>query len=161
MIELNHPAPRHRPIPNSPSSPFCPSLPLPGATQQPNNPNPKTPNIKPQHSNPKQEPNMPPSSYPPDQGPGPTGPTSSFYPYSPPDPSYDAGASRNKHVHFPDSFSPSEFSIRIKLGPRDHPSSVIKISIEFEPGRFPRVRVRTKGAGGEESSSRRRRRRRY
>jgi hypothetical protein len=121
---------------------------------------PKTPNIKPQHSNLKQEPNMPPSSYPPYQGPGPTGPTSSFYPYSPPAANHD-DTSRNRHVHFPDSFSPSEFSIRIKLGPRDHPSSIIKISIEFEPGRFPRVRVRTKGAGGEESSSRRRRRRRY
>jgi hypothetical protein len=98
---------------------------------------------------------MPPSEYPPYQGPGPTGPTSSFYPYSPPDPDT---TSRNRHVHFPDSFSPSSFSIRIKLGPREHPSSVIKISIEFEPGRFPRVRVRTKGAGGEERESGRRRR---
>lgn len=103
---------------------------------------------------------MPPSEYPPYHGPGPTGPTSSFYPYSPPAANHD-DTSRNRHVHFPDSFSPSEFSIRIKLGPREHPSSIIKISIEFEPGRFPRVRVRTKGAGGEESSSRRRRRRRY
>jgi hypothetical protein len=38
---------------------------------------------------------------------------------------------------------------------------VIKISIEFEPGRFPRVKVRTKKAGGGEESLRRRRRRRY
>jgi len=104
---------------------------------------------------------MPASEYPPYPGPGPTGPTSSFYPYSPPNPADDTP--RNRHVHFPDSFSPSSFSIRIKLGPRDHPSSIIKISIEFEPGHFPRVRVRTKGAGGEESGSRRRRhgRRRY
>jgi len=95
---------------------------------------------------------MPASEYPPYPG---AGPTSSSYPFP------DNDAPRNKHVHFPDSFSPSSFSIRIKLGPRDYPSSIVKISIEFEPGRFPRIKVRSKKLGEPSLSSRRRRRRRY
>src|ERR1700712_5752080 len=82
---------------------------------------------------------------------------SSQYPPHPGSSSPFPEEGRNKHVHFPDSFTPSSFSIRIKLGPSHSPSSVIKISVEFEPGRMPRVYVRTKKA----SESRRRRRRRH
>lgn len=71
------------------------------------------------------------------------------------------GADKDRHVHFPDTFTPSSFSMRIKLGPRENPSSVIKISIHFEPGRFPRVKFRTKRAGESGGSGRRRRRRRH
>ncbi|KAM0719740.1 hypothetical protein Q7P37_003873 [Cladosporium fusiforme] len=91
---------------------------------------------------------MPSSEYPP-------------YPSSHSPPPFTSGGGggddRNRHVHFPDTFTPSSFSMRIKLGPRDSPSNVIKISISFEPGRFPRIKVRTKRPG----ESRRRRRRRF
>ena len=105
---------------------------------------------------------MPPSTYPPHPGAG-------HYPYPHHNfPGPSSSAPRNKHVHFPDSFSPSSFTIRIQLGPRENPSSIVKISVEFEPGRFPRVKVRSRKVGEEEEGTepgvegegRRRRRRR-
>lgn len=89
---------------------------------------------------------MPPSEYPPY--------SKSSSPFPPDDPAN----STRKRVHFPDTFTPSSFTMRIKLGPPHNPTSVIKISIEFEPGRFPRIKFRTKKPGEER---RRRRRRRH
>ena len=86
-------------------------------------------------------------------------PSSSYPPYQPSSPAPDPEG-RNKHVHFPDSFTPSSFSMHIKLGPRENPSSIIKISIRFEPGRFPKIKFRTKKPH-EEAHRRRRRRRRF
>lgn len=96
-----------------------------------------------QESQPTQ-PNMPASEYPPY--------TNTSYNYPLPN------DENNRHVHFPDSFSPSSFSMKIKLGPRDHPTSVITISIRFEPGRFPRIKFRTKKP---RDGHHRRRRRRF
>lgn len=98
---------------------------------------------------------MPPSEYPPyPYAYSRSGKSHSPSPFPPDDPSN----SKRRRVHFPDTFSPSSFSIRIYLGPRDNPSSVIKISVEFEPGRFPRVTVRSKKPDDERRRRRRRRR---
>lgn len=61
----------------------------------------------------------------------------------------------SRHVHFQDSYTPSALSLRLKLGPRDRPTMILKISVYFEPGRMPRVKVKTS-----KPRERRRRRRR-
>ncbi|KXS95608.1 hypothetical protein AC578_10393 [Pseudocercospora eumusae] len=50
-----------------------------------------------------------------------------------------------RHVHFADDdLTPSALTLRIKLGPNTRPTAVIKISIYFEAGLLPRIRVKTK-----------------
>ncbi|GAB1731373.1 hypothetical protein NU195Hw_Modified_308t1 [Hortaea werneckii] len=49
-----------------------------------------------------------------------------------------------RRVHFIDDHTPSSLSLRLKFGPRHRPSMVLKISVYFEPGKMPRVKVRTK-----------------
>ena len=49
-----------------------------------------------------------------------------------------------RHVHFQDDFSPSAFQLKMVLGPHGRPTLIIKIMIDFEPGRMPKIRVRTK-----------------
>lgn len=49
-----------------------------------------------------------------------------------------------RRVHFADDYAPSSLSLRLKLGPKEHPAMVLKIIIEFEMGKLPRIRVRTK-----------------
>lgn len=57
-------------------------------------------------------------------------------------------------MRFADDYAPSVLSLRLKLGPRQRPTMVLKISIYFEHGRLPRVKVKTK-------KPRERRRRQY
>ena len=61
----------------------------------------------------------------------------------------------HRRVHFADDYSPSSLSLRLKLGPKDKPTMVLKISIHFENGKLPRIRVRTRKP--EDSTQRRRR----
>jgi hypothetical protein len=49
-----------------------------------------------------------------------------------------------RRVRFADDYAPSSLSLRIKLGPKDNPKMVLKISIYFENGKLPRIKVRTK-----------------
>jgi hypothetical protein len=49
-----------------------------------------------------------------------------------------------RRVHFADDYAPSSLSLRMKLGPKDNPRMVLKISIYFENGKLPRIKVRTK-----------------
>jgi hypothetical protein len=49
-----------------------------------------------------------------------------------------------RRVSFADDYAPSSLSLRIKLGPKDNPKMVLKISIYFENGRLPRIKIRTK-----------------
>jgi len=49
-----------------------------------------------------------------------------------------------RHVHFSDTYHPSSLSLRLTLGPRDNPTMVVRISIHFESGRMPRIKIRTK-----------------
>ncbi|PIB02330.1 hypothetical protein CB0940_00272 [Cercospora beticola] len=53
-------------------------------------------------------------------------------------------APKPKHVHFDTDYRPSALSLKIKLGPRSNPTSEIKISVYFEEGKLPRVKVKTK-----------------
>jgi hypothetical protein len=62
----------------------------------------------------------------------------------------------HRQVHFADNYSPSSLSLRLKLGPKDKPTMVLKISIHFENGKLPRIRVQTKKP--EDTTLRRRRR---
>ncbi|KAK4546782.1 hypothetical protein LTR36_001514 [Oleoguttula mirabilis] len=66
---------------------------------------------------------------------------------------------QRRHVHFAEDFAPSALSLRLKFGPRARPTMVLKISIYFEHGKLPRIRVKTKRPGeGNEGDGRRRRR---
>ncbi|KAF2721912.1 hypothetical protein K431DRAFT_303001 [Polychaeton citri CBS 116435] len=56
--------------------------------------------------------------------------------------------SNSKSLRFSDTYSPSSLQLRLKLGPSESPSMILKISITFEPGRLPRVRIRTKRPRG-------------
>ena len=66
-----------------------------------------------------------------------------------------------RHVHFAaadtdDPFVPSSLSLHLKLGPAHRPTVVLKISVYFEHGRLPRIKVRT--SKPREEGRRRRRR---
>lgn len=58
--------------------------------------------------------------------------------------SHNYRGGNRKHVHFADEFTPSALTLRLKLGPRDRPTVVVKITVDFEAGRLPRIRVKTK-----------------
>lgn len=63
----------------------------------------------------------------------------------------------NKRVHFADTYTPSSLSLRLKLGPKEKPTMVLKISIHFENGKLPRIKVKTKKADESRPRSRRQR----
>jgi hypothetical protein len=60
-----------------------------------------------------------------------------------------------RRVHFPDTYHPSSLSLRLTLGPKDNPTMVVRISVYFEYGRMPRIKIRTKKPS-EKSKKRRR-----
>lgn len=62
-----------------------------------------------------------------------------------------------RHVHFADDFAPSSLSLRLKLGPRNKPTMVLKISVYFEHGKLPRIKVRTRKPKERERERRRQR----
>ncbi|KXT17716.1 hypothetical protein AC579_3598 [Pseudocercospora musae] len=66
------------------------------------------------------------------------------YPYHNARPHPHARHHDPRHVHFADDLTPSALTLRIKLGPNTRPTAVIKISIYFEAGLLPRIRVKTK-----------------
>ena len=67
---------------------------------------------------------------------------------------------RHRHVHFAEEFAPSSLSLRLTLGPRERPTMHIRISVSFEHGRLPRIKVRTRKPSEEEQRGRGRKRRR-
>ncbi|KAM3418322.1 hypothetical protein BST61_g4321 [Cercospora zeina] len=86
----------------------------------------------------------PPISHP---NPTPSNPTPSNPTPSNPTPSNPTPSNpTNKHVHFSNDtdYNPSSLSLKIKLGPRSAPTSEIKISVSFEQGKLPRVKVKTR-----------------
>lgn len=76
-------------------------------------------------------------------GSGPS-PQPSYPPYAPPNSHAWSGTSSRKHVRFEDDYRPSALQLKIKLGPRDRPTCEVKISVYFEEGRLPRIKVKTK-----------------
>lgn len=54
-----------------------------------------------------------------------------------------SGTSSRKHVRFADDYRPSALQLKIKLGSRERPCQV-KISVYFEQGKLPRIKVKTK-----------------
>ncbi|TKA26477.1 hypothetical protein B0A50_05314 [Salinomyces thailandicus] len=83
-----------------------------------------------------------------------TMPMSTAQHLSPSSPATLASNNQGRRVRFADDYAPSVLSLRLKLGPRQRPTMVLKISIYFEHGRLPRVKVKTK-------KPRERRRRQY
>jgi hypothetical protein len=66
--------------------------------------------------------------------------------YTHPSHHFHPSSRKPKHVHFDDNtdYRPSALQLKIKLGPRSNPTSEIKISVYFEEGKLPRVKVKTK-----------------
>lgn len=61
-------------------------------------------------------------------------------------PDSPSSTSQTRHVHFPDSYAPSSLSLRLKLGPREKPTMILRISVYFEAGKLPKIKVRTRKA---------------
>jgi len=73
----------------------------------------------------------------------------SAYPYHHPDNANisnddTSNTPKPRRVHFVDDFTPSSLSLNLKLGPASRPTVVLKISVYFQHGRLPRIKVRTR-----------------
>lgn len=77
-------------------------------------------------------------------------------PQPPYPPAWSGTSNSRKHVRFEEDYRPSAFQLKIKLGPRDRPTAEVKISVYFEKGSLPRIKVKTKKP--REHTHRRRRR---
>lgn len=79
---------------------------------------------------------------PPGGMPRPTPPAQSYH-YAQPH-SYAPSGTSSRKVRFEDDYRPSALQLKISLGPKDRPTCEVKISVHFEEGRLPRIKVKTK-----------------
>lgn len=71
-----------------------------------------------------------------------------------------SSSSSSRRVHFTDTYSPSSLSLRLKLGPKEQPTMILRISVYFEAGKLPKIKVKTRKAKEKDRGRERRRRRR-